>query len=126
MTAWLEERGHVVLPIWNVEVQINGAPGTIFGVADHETYRENWPMIAALPGVWDMVAAGDAVLINEQYARRAGLDPGDSIPLPVGGPLQVGGIYSDYGNPEAQILIGIEALTTRFPDVERQRFRPMR
>ncbi|MDU8945221.1 ABC transporter permease [Ovoidimarina sediminis] len=122
LTAWLEARGLTVLPIWNVDASIDGAPGTIYGVADHATYRDNWPLIDASPDVWDKVAAGEAALINEQYARRGALRPGSTVTLPVGDPLEVAGIYSDYGNPEAQILVSVATLTERFPGVERQRF----
>ena len=42
--------------------RVAGAPAEIYGVADHPTYRDNWPLLDALPGVWDLVAAGDGVL----------------------------------------------------------------
>src|SRR5690606_36591420 len=66
-------------------------------------------------------AAGDGVFLNEQLARRADLWPGDTITLP-GGAMPVLGVYSDYGNPLGQILIGTDALTSRFPEVERLRY----
>ena len=118
MVAFLEPLTDAILPIWNVEAQVLGAPAEIFGVADHATYRDHWPLLSASAGVWDAVAAGEAVLVNEQLARREGLTPGDTIALP-GGTLTVGGVYSDYGNPLAQVLIGIDALVARFPEVER-------
>ena len=121
LIAWLTPRTDAILPIWNVEARVLGAPAEIFGVADHATYRDNWPMLAALPEVWDSVARGEAVLINEQLALREALSPGDAILLP-GWESVVGGVYSDYGNPSAQLLIGVDELTRRFPDVERLRF----
>ncbi|NNF72271.1 MAG: ABC transporter permease [Rhodobacteraceae bacterium] len=122
LVAFVEPRVDAILPIWNVEAEIAGAPAEIYGVADHTTYRDNWPLLARLPDVWDRVAAGDAVLVNEQLARRDGLWPGTMLPVPGGPPMEVAGVYSDYGNPLAQVLIGIDALTTRFPDVERLNF----
>ena len=122
LRAWLEPRTDAVLPIWNVDAEILGAPATIYGVADHPTYRDNWPILLAMPAAWDRVAEGGAVLINEQLARREGLSPGDPIALPGGWKTIVAGIYSDYGNPTAQALISVPALTERFPDVERLRF----
>ena len=109
------------LPIWSVDADILGAPGEIYSVADDPTYRDNWPLIASLPDSWDRVAAGDGAMINEQLARREGLSPGDRLPLP-GGALTVAGVYSDYGNPVAQVLIRPDLLVTRFPDVERLDF----
>ncbi|MEL6644221.1 MAG: FtsX-like permease family protein [Pseudomonadota bacterium] len=118
MVAFLEPLADAILPIWNVEAEILGAPAEIFGVADHATYRDHWPLLSALPGVWDSVAAGEAVLVNEQLARRERLSPGDRLMLP-GGALTVGAVYSDYGNPLAQVLVGVDELVRRFPEVER-------
>jgi putative ABC transport system permease protein len=42
--------------------------------------------------------------------------------LPQGWTPEVAGVYSDYGNPLAQVLISVEQLTTRFPDVARLQF----
>ena len=58
LVAWLAPRTDAVLPIWSVEAPILGRPGEIYGVADHPTYRDNWPLLAALPDAWDLVAAG--------------------------------------------------------------------
>jgi len=57
-------------------------------------------------------------MINEQLARREGLVPGDPIPLP-GWEATVAGVYSDYGNPLAQVLVSPDRLTAEFPQVER-------
>jgi putative ABC transport system permease protein len=119
MLTLLQPMTDAILPIWSVEGTVAGAPAEIYGVADHATYRENWPMLGALPGVWDRVAAGEAVLVNEQLARREGLSPGDPVPLPGGWSPVVGGIYSDYGNPMAQVLVAVPELVARFPGVER-------
>lgn len=108
-----------ILPIWNVDGTAAGLPAELFGVADHATYRDNWPMLDALPKVWDRVASGEAVLINEQLSRREGLDPGDRIALPGGWEPLVGGVYSDYGNPMAQVLIALPELVARFPGIEK-------
>ncbi len=117
LVQWLDGRADAVLPIWSTQARILGAPGEIYGVADHATYRENWPMLSALPDVWDRVARGDGVLVNEQLARRENLDPGDTFALP-GWETQVAGVYSDYGNPVGQVLVGIDELD-RFEGVER-------
>jgi putative ABC transport system permease protein len=49
-------------------------------------------------------------MINEQLARREGLAPGDAIRSPAG-PATVAGVYSDYGNPLAQVLVSPARLT---------------
>ncbi len=117
LVDWLEPRADAVLPIWRTEAQVLGAPTEIYGVSDHATYRDNWPLLGALPRVWDLVAQGDGVLVNEQLARREGLAPGDAIRLP-GWATQVAGVYSDYGNTSGQVLVGLPELA-RFPAVRR-------
>ncbi len=121
ITAWLQPRVDAVLPIVTTEATLIDQPGNIYGVADHATYRDNWPLLAAAPGVWDSIASGKAVLINEQLARRTDLGLGDPVSLP-GGALPIAGVYSDYGNPSPQAIIGLGTFTTRFPDVTALRF----
>ncbi|WP_093421667.1 ABC transporter permease [Tranquillimonas alkanivorans] len=121
LQEWLAPRTDAVLPIWRASGEIAGAPAEIYGVADHPTYRDNWPILAALPDVWDLVARGDGILVNEQLARREDLSPGDTMALP-GWETRVAGIYSDYGNPSAQVLVGLETFDTRFPEAERLDF----
>lgn len=122
LVAFLTPRADAVLPIWNTEATIDGQPLQIYGVADHSTYRNNWPMIASSPGLWDRVARGQGVLINEQMARRQNLWPGAAISLPGGWDSTVVGVYSDYGNTSFQTLISIEQLTTRYQPIEQLRF----
>lgn len=124
LRAWMAARDDIdaALPIWSVEGMLNGAPGQVFGVADHATYRDNWPMLALAPDGWDRLAAGQGVLINEQIYRRDDLDLGELVSLPDGTQMPVLGVYSDYGNPLGQAMIGIDALTARFPNVERLRY----
>ncbi|MFY0691036.1 MAG: ABC transporter permease [Paracoccaceae bacterium] len=122
MRGWLEGRVDAILPIASTEVDIAGAPGEIYGVADHPTYRDNWPLLARAPQAWDKVADGTGILINEQLSYRADLGPGDRLALPGGWRPEIVGIYSDYGNPRAQVMIGTQALTARFPQVELTRF----
>jgi len=110
-----------MLPIWGADTEIAGAPGEVYSVDDHATYRDKWPLLAALPDAWDRVAAGEAAMINEQLARREDLAPGDTVPLP-GGPLEIAGVYSDYGNPLGQALVAPEVFTARFPAAERTDF----
>jgi putative ABC transport system permease protein len=121
MVAWLTPQADAVLPIWAAETPLAGQPGDVFGMTDHATYRDNWPLLYATPAVWDQIAEGSAVLVNEQFYRRAGLALGDMVPLP-GGDLPIAGVYSDYGNPKPQIIISTDQLVTRFPDVPRLRY----
>lgn len=119
--AWVTPRVDAVLPISSASGDLNGLPGEVYGIADHATYRDNWPLLDALPDVWDRVARGEVALVNEQLARRTGLSVGDAVALP-GGDLPVGGIYSDYGNPQPQAILGLTLFDRRFPDVPHLRF----
>ncbi len=122
MLTWLDGRVEAVLPIWNVDADILGAPGEIYGVVDHPTYRDNWPLLSAVPDVWDRIAKGDGALINEQLARREGLAPGDDLRMPGGWSATVTGVYSDYGNPLGQVILPNEVLVARYPQADRLSF----
>ena len=116
---WLAPRSEAVLPIWSVEGQVAGQPAAIHGVADHATYRNNWPILSAVPNVWDRIAEGEGALINEQLSRRQGLGLGDPITLPGGWRTSIVGVYSDYGNPIGQVIVGIDTLVQHYPQVSR-------
>lgn len=121
MRAFVAPRVTAILPIWSVEAEIAGRPGEVYGVADHPTYRDNWPLLDAAPDVWDLVVAGEGLLINEQLARREKLTPGDEISV---GQLRlpVLGIYSDYGNPRPQVIVSVPTLLGHFAPVQRLRY----
>ncbi len=116
---WLAPRVDAILPIWSIAGDVNGAPGAVFGVKDHATYRDHWPLLQAEPDVWDRLAAGTGVLVNEQGARRLGLGLGDPVNLPSGLTLPLAGIYSDYGNPQAQAMVGLDTFLATYPEVPR-------
>jgi putative ABC transport system permease protein len=126
ITAWLRQRPEVdaVLPGGRADVQIDGWPVEILGFADHATYRDRWPLLQATANVWDRVRNGDAALISEQFLRRAKLGLGDrlKVPSPAGNwPLEVAGIYADYGNPKGQIGVNIDAMLRHFPEIPQTR-----
>ncbi len=122
LRAWLATKVESVLPISSVDVEIRGQPMQIFGVVDDPTYREHWPLIVGLPDVWDRVASGEGVLVNEQFWRRERLRIGDQLDLASDWKSTVVGVYSDYGNPKGQVIAGINALTSRYPEVSRLRY----
>jgi len=111
-----------LLPRVSVEAMPGGLPGTLEGVVDHPVYRENWPLLARTDTAWDDVAAGRAVLVNEQLALRGGLGTGDPVTLAPGWDLPVAGIYSDYGNPAGQAIVALDTLTARYPEAAPRSF----
>jgi putative ABC transport system permease protein len=122
LREWLPGRSDAVLPIWNVEGEVLGEQLQIYGVADHPTYRDHWPLIKGTPDVWDRVASGRGALVNEQMWRNRHVEPGQAIRLPRGWDVDVVGIYSDYGNPRGQVIVGLDALTRHYPDVTKLRY----
>ncbi|SFI64307.1 ABC transporter permease [Jannaschia pohangensis] len=122
MVSFLEGRVDAILPVISVETLLEGAPGDLFGQVDHATFRDNWPLLDAVPDVWDRLAAGEGALVNEQLARRTDIWAGGQIDLGAGGTRDVLGVYSDYGNPRGQAVLGIDDFNDRFPGVTPQRY----
>ena len=125
--AYLAQRPEVeaILPNGRADIQIGGWPAEILGFADHSIYRDRWPLLERSADTWDQVRSGSGALISEQFARRLKLGLGDSVRIPAttgDWPLQVVGIYADYGNPKGQIGVNIDALAEHFPEVPQTRF----
>ncbi|MEO0829881.1 MAG: ABC transporter permease, partial [Pseudomonadota bacterium] len=118
---WLPAHSDAVLPIWSVSRTVLGAPAEIYGVADHATYREHWPILRGAPDLWERVHAGTGALVNEQLFRRNGLRLGQNIDIAPGWTAEVVGMYSDYGNPAGQVVVSTAALEQQFPDLPRLR-----
>ena len=110
------------LPILTVDRQVAGHPAQIYGARDHATYRDNWRFLQALPDVWNRLAQGEGVLVNEQLFRRGGLSLGEPVAVTPVLTLPVLGIYGDYGNPVGQVILAEAEFRREFPDVEALRF----
>jgi putative ABC transport system permease protein len=124
VAEWLEAQPEVevVLPLWRADSRFRDWPTEVYGFRDDRTYRESWPLLAALPGAWDAVAAGEAAMVSEQLARRFGLAPGDVVGLPTPRgewAVTVAGVYPDYGNPVGQVMVALGELESRFDDIRR-------
>ncbi|MCS3453501.1 MULTISPECIES: FtsX-like permease family protein [Bradyrhizobium] len=118
--AWLRDRPEVeaILPGGRADTQLGGAPIEVLGLPDHATYRDNWPLLESAANAWVRLRPGDTGLVSEQLSRRMKLAIGDHIEVPAPGgnwPLEIVGIYADYGNPKGQIAVNFAALTRRFP-----------
>ena len=124
--TWLGTRPEVqaILSGGRAEAQIAGAPVEVLGLPDHATYREHWPLLQIAPDGWSKLPAGMTCFVSEQLSRRMNLALGDRIDVPVPGgdwPLEVAGIYADYGNPKGQVAVNAAALFAHFPDVPQTR-----
>ncbi|MBE1281904.1 MAG: FtsX-like permease family protein [Rhodobacteraceae bacterium] len=119
---WLEARNVTVLPIRWTETAVAGGLVRVYGVADHSTYRDHWPILQSVPGVWDKINTGTGVLVNEQLARRHGYWSGTRLELAPDWTLPVVGVYSDYGNPHGQAIVALPQLLDRQPDIPNRQF----
>jgi putative ABC transport system permease protein len=122
ITAWLRERRDVIaiLPGGRTETQLADAPLEVFGLPDHPTYRDRWPLLRSADNAWTRLRSGDAAFASEQLAQRLKLSIGDTIevPTPTGNwKIRLIGIYADYGNPKGQIAVNFDALTRHFPNI---------
>jgi len=122
LEAFVSPRATAVLPLMSVSRDLADAPGELYGSRDDLTYRENWQFLDAVPMVWDVLARGEGVLVNEQMARRAGLSLGDPVTVAEGVSLPVIGIHGDYGNPIGQAIITETLFRTLYPEVTASRF----
>ena len=114
-----------VLPIWSAQTRVEHWPVSVYGIRDHATYRDNWVLLEGHDGAFDAVASGEAALISEQMARRAGLSVGDALTLP--GTIRdwsgdVAGIFADYGNPKGQAMIALDGLLDSFEKIDKRRY----
>ncbi len=109
-----------ILPIVSADQRLFDRPAQVFGVVDHPTYRQAWPLLAQSENPWDQLATGNAALINEQLARRENLSPGDLLPIAEG--LPIVGVYSDYGNPNGQAIVSLDRFADTYPEVQPFRF----
>ena len=123
---WLRQQPEVtaILPGGRAETNFGIEPLEVLGLADHATYRNQWPLLEATPAAWDALQTGDAAFVSEQFARRSKIKLNDNVHIqtPTGDwPLKIAGLYADYGNPKGQITVAFHALIKRFPQTPQTR-----
>ncbi len=122
LVEWLTPQVDAVLPVRRAELSHETGPLFLYGIVDDDTYRTHWPLIAQGPDVWTEVLENEAVLINEQLARRADLWPGQTLELAPDRALKIAGVYSDYGNPTGQAIVAMPLLDEIAPGASTRRF----
>ncbi|MBY5932618.1 FtsX-like permease family protein [Tateyamaria omphalii] len=120
--ARLTSAGADVLPLLVVDMQVANQPARLFGVRVGPTYRNNWIFLDERAEAWDAVAAGTAVVVNEQLARRSGLWLDDQVEITPGRSLPIAAIVADYGNPKGQVIVGESLFGMLYPDVQPRQF----
>ena len=123
LQVFLARHAQAALPMQRIDAQLAGQQAQIYAMMDHATFRDNWPLISPVDDVWDRLAAGDGILVNEQLYRRAGLQSGVSfLDLPEIGAQQVLGAYPDYGNPLAQAVVTLDQFVAAYPQTPIRQF----
>ncbi|MEM6483247.1 MAG: ABC transporter permease [Pseudomonadota bacterium] len=111
-----------VMPLLSMSSRAAGMPIDLDGIRVTDTYRENWRFLAMGPQAWDEVAAGRALIANEQFARRADLWVDDLVRIEGADPLPIAAIMADYGNPRGQLVISETLFRTMNPDATPRSF----
>ena len=122
LNTFLSERDIEVLPLMSVETVISKQPAELFGIKIGDTYRENWRFLDAVENPWDIVQLGKAIIVNEQFARRANLWVSDQVNINPNFSLPIAAIVGDYGNPKGQVIINEELFSNLFPQLYPARF----
>jgi putative ABC transport system permease protein len=122
LQEFAEPRTDAILPLLSVDTRLADQPTQLFGARVGPSYADNWSFIASDGPVWERVDGGEAVIINEQLARRADLWPGDSLPITPDVTLPIAGVAGDYGNPKGQAVIGEALFRDLYPAERATRF----
>lgn len=122
LETFLTANADEVLPLLRADTQVAGWPVQLYGTRVGATYRDNWVFLDETTGPWDKVAAGKAVVVNEQFARRANLWVSDQITVAPGVVLPIAAVVGDYGNPLGQVVISEEVFKQLYPETVATRF----
>ncbi|MEM6304254.1 MAG: ABC transporter permease [Pseudomonadota bacterium] len=122
LQAFLDAQEVETLPLLITRKEIAGQPVRLYGLRVGPTYRANWVFLDETPDAWDSVAAGEAVVVNEQIARRAGLWVGDSVDVTPDLTLPIAAVVGDYGNPNGQVITSEAQFLRLYPDAQAMRF----
>ncbi|MCG7626560.1 FtsX-like permease family protein [Epibacterium sp. MM17-32] len=113
LMRWAQQAGVRALPRYQIDSRSGNAPLRLFGITDDPRYAEEWPLLRSQPDVWTRLFDQGEILINEQLAHRQGLSPGAVVELAPGWSARVAGVYADYGNPDGQAYMSIDAMRDR-------------
>jgi putative ABC transport system permease protein len=122
LARFLQSNADEVLPLLSTQTQIAGQPVQLFGVRVGRTYRENWALLDATLAAWDRVEAGQAVVVNEQLARRAELWIGDMVQITSDMDLPIAAVVGDYGNPRGQVVLSEDLFQKLHPELPAMQF----
>jgi putative ABC transport system permease protein len=122
LEAFLNARQIEVLPLLTTSATIAEQPVELYGVRVGPTYRDNWVFLNATSEAWDNVQRGQAVVVNEQLARRSDLWVGDSVQITPELMLPIAAVVGDYGNPQGQVILSETLFQSIHTDLYPERF----
>ena len=120
--AFLMARGKEVLPLYSARSEVAGQPARLFGVRVGPTYRESWAFLGTRSDPWESVEACEAVIVNEQLARRGSLWVGDEVQISPDLRLPIAAVVGDYGNPQGQVVLSEAMFAALYPDTHAASF----
>ena len=97
-----------LLARYGKDVRVNGQTLELRSFPDGAEYQQYLMLDSHTTNAWSAFYAQRGVFINQQFAYRQGLNTGDAVSLPSNAGLQafeIVGVYPDYGNPKAQVLL---------------------
>ena len=122
LETFLGSRKIEILPLLTTQVTMLEQTVALYGVRVGQTYRDAWVFLDEAPAAWDLVEANNAVVVNEQLARRANLWVGDLVQITTDLALPIAAVVGDYGNPQAQIIMSENTFQGLHPDIHPLRF----
>ncbi|MEM7269155.1 MAG: FtsX-like permease family protein [Pseudomonadota bacterium] len=115
LESWLRNEGMEILPLFSTSAVWDGRPAEHFGVRVGPTYRGNWRFLGGVAAPWDLLEQGEAVIVNEQLARRSGIWVGDMVDISSDLSLPIAAVVGDYGNPEGQVVMSETLFKSIYP-----------
>ena len=122
LEMFLMNRQIEVLPLLSTQVVIADLPVDLYGIRVGQTYRNNWNFLDNTLNAWDVIERGKAVVVNEQFARRADLWVGSLVQVSRDLILPIAGVVGDYGNPKGQIIITEGIFKDLYPNLYASNF----
>lgn len=122
LEMFLMNRQIEVLPLLSTQVVIADLPVDLYGIRVGQTYRNNWNFLDNTLNAWDVIERGKAVVVNEQFARRADLWVGSLVQVSSDLILPIAGVVGDYGNPKGQIIITERIFKDLYPNLYASNF----
>jgi len=122
LEMFLMNRQIEVLPLLSTQVVIADLPVDLYGIRVGQTYRNNWNFLDNTFNAWDVIERGKAVVVNEQFARRADLWVGSLVQVSRDLILPIAGVVGDYGNPKGQIIITERIFKDLYPNLYASNF----